>query len=52
MGAVGIREVKKWADLPRGKYRPPEGVALDEDVAEDLPPEKDDWTCNNGFCAN
>lgn len=51
MGAVGIREVKKWADLPRGKYRPPEGIVVEE-VAEDLPPEKDEWNCNNGFCVN
>lgn len=52
MGAVGIREVKKWADSPRGKYRPPEGTVIDPDVDEDLPPEKDEWTCNNGFCVN
>lgn len=52
MGAVGIREVVKWAHSPRGKYRPPEGVVVEPDVDEDLPAEKDEFTCNNGFCAS
>lgn len=52
MGAVGIREIKKWADSPRGKYRPPEGAMIEADADEDLPPEKDEWTCNNGYCVN
>jgi 3'-phosphoadenosine 5'-phosphosulfate sulfotransferase (PAPS reductase)/FAD synthetase len=42
MGAVGIREVVKWGHAKYGKYR----------VVEDLPPEKDELNCNNGFCAN
>lgn len=25
MGAVGIREVKRWADSDRGQYEPPSG---------------------------
>lgn len=52
MGAVGIREVKKWAHSPRGKYRPPEGIALDEDLTEDLPPEPDRLVCANTMCSN
>lgn len=52
MGAVGIREMVKWAHSPRGKYRPPEGVELESIVDDDLPPERDALTCNNGFCAN
>lgn len=50
MGAVGIREVKRWADADRGKFvaaRPPE-----PDDEEDLPPERDELVCNNGYCAN
>lgn len=27
MGATGIREVRRWADSERGKYRPPNGEA-------------------------
>lgn len=51
MGAVGIDEVKRWADLPRGQYRPPEPP--DEPVTEDEPPEEDVFNaCNNGYCAN
>lgn len=30
MGAVGVREVVKWAKSPRGKYRPPEPYDPDE----------------------
>lgn len=56
MGAVGIREVVKWAHAGRGKYLPPQedGIEdlLNDDLTEDLPPEKDDWTCNNGYCVN
>jgi 3'-phosphoadenosine 5'-phosphosulfate sulfotransferase (PAPS reductase)/FAD synthetase len=47
MGAVGIEEVKRWADSDRGKFR-----ANGEVAPDDLPPEKDEWTCNNGYCAN
>ena len=53
MGAVGIREVVKWAHSPRGKYQPPEGIVIDSDVGEDLPPEQDAFnTRNNGYCSN
>lgn len=38
MGAVGIREVKRWADSKRGGFEPE--------------PEADNYTCNNGFCVN
>ncbi|MER9833457.1 phosphoadenosine phosphosulfate reductase family protein [Mesorhizobium sp. M0145] len=50
MGAVGIREVVSWANSPRGKFKPEHPV--EDDVAEDLPPEKDGMACANGYCAN
>jgi hypothetical protein len=50
MGAVGIREVVKWAKAGHGKYVPSEdGVDLTEDMFE---PEADQLTCNNGYCSN
>jgi len=61
MGAVGIREVVKWAHAGRGKYRADvtaseeNGILfenIEDEDGEDLPPEKDEWVCNNGYCAN
>lgn len=49
MGAVGIREVKRWADSPRGKFVPTASALPDED--DDLP-YQDLLNCNNGYCAN
>lgn len=48
MGATGIREVVRWANSERGKYVPPEGVALQPDLItqiEDAEPPTciDDW---------
>lgn len=40
MGAVGANEVRKWANSPRGQYRPPEPVA-DAVELEDAPDEED-----------
>lgn len=36
MGAVGVREVVKWAHAPRGGYRPPEGTAAFEPDENEL----------------
>lgn len=49
MGAVGIREVKRWADAPRGKFVPK--TPYEDDNSEDLP-EQDLLNCNNGYCSN
>lgn len=50
MGAVGIREVVKWAQSDFGKYRSPD--FSDDVVLEDLPPEADTLVCNNSYCSN
>lgn len=52
MGAVGIREVKRWADSPRGKFVPASPDFVGDETGEDLLPETDLWNCNNGYCAN
>jgi hypothetical protein len=52
MGAVGIREVVKWAHSPHGKYLPPAGVAIDLEDPDAGLPERDLLTCNNGYCSN
>lgn len=50
MGAVGIREVKKWADAGRGKYKP--DLTIDDSLDDDPPRELDLYTCQNGFCVS
>ncbi len=45
-GAVGIREVKKWAESDRGQYVPP--VAPDEPVTDEQ--EQGGGGCDSGFC--
>ena len=52
MGAVGIREIKKWAHSPRGKYVSPDLDFYDVDLLEDLPPEQDRLVCANTMCSN
>lgn len=50
MGAVGIREVVAWAHSPRGKFK--SRHPSDDDLTEDLPPERDALACANGYCSN
>lgn len=50
-GAVGIREVVKWAHSPRGKYQPPAGARNDVDEPDDLPDENI-MGCEAGFCGS
>ncbi len=50
-GAVGIREVVKWANAPRGGYSPPIDQFLPEPTImdEDGP---DDFNCQPGWCGS
>lgn len=47
MGACGIREVIKWANSERGKYRPPDGAVVPEPEVDDL-----GATCDDGYCGS
>lgn len=51
MGAVGIREVVKWAHSERGKYRPPEGSYVD-DTPDDVLNQGDLFNCQPGWCGS
>ncbi len=46
MGAKGAREVRRWANSERGKYRPPKPVPGAIDL-EDAPDEQDSLVCKN-----
>lgn len=50
MGAVGVREVIKWAHSPRGKYRPPDGGGYDEDAIRREAEEDGSAGCPAGWC--
>lgn len=51
MGAVGIREVVKWAHAPRGKYEPPEPYEPDETEAVIAQAEDESAAgCEAGWC--
>lgn len=45
MGAVGIREVRRWAESGRGEYRPPDGPSVDLLTMIESEPAtcEDDW---------
>ncbi len=53
MGAVGIREVVKWAHSKRGAYRPSDALTLEHLLNDDdVAPEKDQLVCQNTYCSN
>ncbi len=54
MGAVGIREVMRWANSGRGKYRPPESdpEVYDEDAAAKEDAEAGFRGCPAGWCGS
>lgn len=47
MGAVGIREVIRWANSPRGGYEPPPGTTWEPD---DGLPDENLMGCDHGHC--
>ncbi len=52
MGAVGIREVKRWADSERGQYRPLDDQQYDEDAAQQEDAELGSTGCPAGWCGS
>lgn len=54
MGAVGIREVVRWAHSPRGKYRPSnaDATVYDEDAAAKEDAEAGTVGCPAGWCGS
>lgn len=48
MGAVGVTEVRKWAESERGQYQPPEALPGAVDL-EDAPDEPDLLVCKNSM---
>lgn len=49
MGAEGIREVKKWADSARGKYRPPNTDVPEYPLLEAIA-DAEPATCEDNWC--
>lgn len=50
MGAVGVREVVKWAKSERGEYKPPADVAAEPELP--LETEAVEGGCVSGWCGN
>jgi hypothetical protein len=51
MGATGIREVRRWAEAERGKYRPPDHKP-DTSVIDEAIEDADGATCADGWCGS